>query len=613
MGVRFRLAFGLLLAGIVAIFGLFVYRSQLDERLAADEARDVASRKANKLAAAIAAPLYEVSRPSVESLVASEFDNPTVMQIAVREGPSRSLVVAYRRIGGRPEPADAVRFRRDWVSREYAVVYQPLRSAGEVLGTVAVWADPASALETLRERTRRRLIEEIVLVLLLTGLAYAIADRIVAQPLAQLGGVLRSSAQTAGELVPDAATMLRSFESALSAVPSRSPEIEDSKRSLRMLIQSLVLRQGELEGILSNALGAMACFEIPSFKVLYGNEEFWSKLGSTVVDGHADPELINQQTHPDDVGALWATYEESRGGSVSSVVESRQLAPDGQVARWWRIRVGPFDRDEAGRVTGTVLHAIDVTDLRKLQEELERANSQLEEAVEERTRELVEANRELESFAYSVSHDLRAPLRSINGFGRILLEDHADKLDDEGKDCVRRMVAAAERLGALVDALLHLSRVARAEVRRTDVDVSAIAEELLADLRAEDPGRSLEAIVQPGVRVRADAALTRSLLQNLLSNAWKYTRRREDARIEVGACEVEGKPGFFVRDNGVGFDQLRAEQAFKPFQRLHTDKEFEGLGVGLATVQRIVARHDGRIEIQAAPGQGAEFRVALSP
>ncbi|MCX7799798.1 MAG: ATP-binding protein [Fimbriimonadales bacterium] len=613
MGVRFRLALVLLFVGLAAILALFAYRSRLNEQEAKGTALEVASRKANKLAAALAAPLYEVSLPSVESLVASEFDNPAVMQIAVREGPDRRLILVYRRLADQPRRVEAVRFRRDWQSREYAVVYQRPGDAGEVLGTVAVWADPALALQDLQARTQKRLIEEVVLVLLLTALAGGIADRLVAQPLSQLGTVLRRTADTAGASVLDTAGTLETFERSLAAVPSRSPEIEESKRSLRMLVQSLVQRQRELEGILGNALGAMACFEIPSFRVLYGNEEFWTKMGSTVADGHAVRELITANTHSDDVEALWATYAEAVSGRVSSVVECRQIGPDGRVERWWRFRLGPFDRDETGRVTGTVLHAIDVTDLRRLQEELERANSQLEEAVEERTRELVEANRELESFAYSVSHDLRAPLRSINGFGRILLEDHADKLDEDAQDCVRRMVAAAERLGALVDALLHLSRVARAEVRRTEVDVSAVAEELLADLREENPDRSVEIVVHPGAFVKADAALTRSVLQNLLSNAWKYTRRRPDARIEVGPCEVCGKPGFFVRDNGVGFEPGLAAQAFKPFQRLHTDKEFEGLGVGLATVQRIVARHDGRIEVQAAPGQGAEFRVTLSP
>ena len=221
--------------------------------------------------------------------------------------------------------------------------------------------------------------------------------------------------------------------------------------------------------------------------------------------------------------------------------------------------------------------------------------------------ELADANRELESFSYSVSHDLRAPLRSIDGFSQVLQEDHADHLNEDGKDALGRIRKAATTMSELIDALLALSRVSRVELRTERVDLSALAAAIAAELREAQPDRTVEFIIAPDLVVEADSRLFRAMLGNLLGNAWKYSGHRAAARIELGRTENGGETVFFVRDNGVGFDMAYVDKLFGPFQRLHRQTEYAGTGVGLATVQRILHRHRGRAWAEAVPNEGATF------
>ena len=221
------------------------------------------------------------------------------------------------------------------------------------------------------------------------------------------------------------------------------------------------------------------------------------------------------------------------------------------------------------------------------------------------------ANRELEAFSYSVAHDLRAPLRGINGFSRVLLEDYGPSLDAEARQYLDRIMAATERMGNLIDALLSLSRLTRLELRRETVDLGRIADGVLTQLRAGQPERKVDVVVQQGVVTRGDSPLLRALLENLLGNAWKFTGGRDGARIEFGVERTGDGPAYFVRDNGAGFDMQFAGRLFTPFQRLHSQTEFAGTGIGLATVQRIVHRHGGRIWAESAVGEGATFRFTL--
>jgi len=226
--------------------------------------------------------------------------------------------------------------------------------------------------------------------------------------------------------------------------------------------------------------------------------------------------------------------------------------------------------------------------------------------------ELERKNRELEAFSYSVSHDLRAPLRAIDGFSRIVCESHGGPLDAKGREYLERIRAAAQRMGELIDDLLELSRVGRAEVRRVAVDLSEMARQVHAGLERHS-GRSVEVAIQPGVGADADERLIRIALENLLGNSWKFTAKIADARIEFGAEPGGGAMVYFVRDNGAGFEAAYAEKLFRPFQRLHTEADFQGTGIGLATVHRIVDRHGGRIWADGAVGRGAVFRFTLPP
>jgi signal transduction histidine kinase len=239
-------------------------------------------------------------------------------------------------------------------------------------------------------------------------------------------------------------------------------------------------------------------------------------------------------------------------------------------------------------------------------------NEQLERRVAERTAELSALNRELESFAYSVSHDLRAPLRSIDGFSRILLEEYAGRLEPAATEHLRRVRKAAQSMAQLIDDLLSLSRVTRAEVKRTSTDMSGVARTIIDELHAETPDRELDARIQPGIVCVADANLLRIALYNLLANAWKFTSKRERASIELGALLQRDETVYYVRDNGAGFDMNYAGKLFGAFQRMHPAREFEGTGIGLATVRRIVERHGGTVWAEAEVNQGATFYFTLS-
>ena len=267
--------------------------------------------------------------------------------------------------------------------------------------------------------------------------------------------------------------------------------------------------------------------------------------------------------------------------------------------------------DEAG--TPSVMAVLrDITDRKRAERELQQLNEDLERRVRERTAQLEASNRELEAFAYSVSHDLRAPLRSIDGFSAAVIEDHAPILNEQCQDYLRRIRGATERMSELIDDLLALSRVTRSEMRRQPVDLARIAVEIWDELQRLDPGRQVDFSVQAEMIVQGDPGLLRVMLQKLLDNAWKFTRREPAARVSFGRMSTSGEAVFFVRDNGVGFDMSYASKLFGVFQRLHAQKDFEGSGVGLATAQRIVRRHGGRIWAEARPDGGATFFFTLA-
>jgi len=244
-------------------------------------------------------------------------------------------------------------------------------------------------------------------------------------------------------------------------------------------------------------------------------------------------------------------------------------------------------------------------------EEILRQNADLEERVRKRTEQLEASNKELEAFCYSVSHDLRAPLRSIDGFTHALIESYSETLDPVAREYLQRVRAASLRMSQLIDDLLHLSRVGRREMRIQDVDLSELAANVAHDLQKGDPARQVDLVIAPGLRARADERLIRIALENLLGNAWKFTSRKPQARIEFGSESRDGKPVYFVKDDGAGFDMAYADKLCTPFQRLHANHEFPGSGIGLAIVQRIISRHNGKISGQGTPEKGATFYFSI--
>ena len=296
------------------------------------------------------------------------------------------------------------------------------------------------------------------------------------------------------------------------------------------------------------------------------------------------------------------------------VVEDRCVA----VLTAYASELGFFDEEEVKLFDGLAadlsfaLEAMARDERRRaVEDKLRRLSEELERRVQERTQELRAANADLEAFSYSVSHDLRAPLRAIDGFSRVLLSRYADRLDADGRHALERVRAGSERMGVLIDAMLGLSRLGRRPLELGDVDLSALAAEVVEELRAGEPERDVEVLIEPDVSAVGDKELLRVVLQNLLGNAFKFTSQQPHARVQFGRTEHASQAAIFVRDNGVGFDMNYADRLFRPFDRLHSESEFSGTGIGLATVQRVIARHGGRVWAQGAIGDGATFYFTL--
>jgi len=292
-------------------------------------------------------------------------------------------------------------------------------------------------------------------------------------------------------------------------------------------------------------------------------------------------------------------------------IEFRIAYPNDEV-RWLSTQLYVmFAPDDANRPVRIIGVTRDITDIKQAVEKVRRLNTDLERRVQQRTAELSAANAELESFAYSVSHDLRAPLRAMWGFCDALLEDYGEALPPQAHEYLQHVIDGSRHLGDIIDGLLTLSRSTRGTLRRDLVDLSVLAEKALRDMARIEPNRQVTWAIQPELRARGDSRMIDAVMRNLLGNAWKYTANRTNAFIRVYGEHVDGAYLFCVEDNGAGFNMEHAEKLFQPFQRLHRQDEFSGLGIGLATVQRIIHRHGGTVSGTGASGRGAIFRFSL--
>jgi PAS domain S-box-containing protein len=333
------------------------------------------------------------------------------------------------------------------------------------------------------------------------------------------------------------------------------------------------------------------------------------------ITGYSEQEMLARTyqdiTHPDDMELHVTMAQRVVSGEIPWYsLEKRYIRKDGSVV-WVGITVGAL-RDDDGKVCEYVDTITDITAQKHAQDKVARLNAELEERVRQRTAELQAANRNLEAFTYTVSHDLRAPLTAVAGFTQMLAEEYGNGPGVAGRDYIARIQAACVRMNDLIDDLLTLSQTSQAEIHATSVDLSELARATIATLRRNDPGRQVRACIEDGVQVVGDERLLRTVVENLIGNAWKFTSKTTGARIEFGVIPAgDTMIHCYVRDNGAGFDPASAGRLFRPFSRLHPPEDFPGTGIGLASVQRIVERHHGRCWAEGQPGHGAVVHVTL--
>jgi PAS domain S-box-containing protein len=396
----------------------------------------------------------------------------------------------------------------------------------------------------------------------------------------------------------DIRDMAQAFNSMIAALQERERALRDSQASYREVVDSVkeVIFQTDADGawVLLN----------PAWRDVTGIEVARA-LGRPFL------ELVHEQ----DRALASERQQQLKSGAVPICrFELRFTRSDGstgwleatQHARW----------NDDGEFAGTSGTLFDITERRLAAEKLENLNAELEDRVRLRTAQLEASNQELEAFSYSVSHDLRAPLRAIDGFANIVVEDYAAVLDAAGVGHLQRIRTASQRMSQLIDDLLELARISRADINCQDTDLSEIARDIARDMQEAEPGRGVVFDIAQGLHAMADAVLIRVVLDNLLRNAWKFTGKSESAHIAFGAVQIpiDGngiETAYFVRDNGAGFDMTYADKLFKPFSRLHAASDFSGTGIGLATVQRVIHRHGGRIWADSTAGKGTAFYFTL--
>jgi PAS domain S-box-containing protein len=351
------------------------------------------------------------------------------------------------------------------------------------------------------------------------------------------------------------------------------------------------------------------------------HEGIWEvdREGHTVFSNHRLTEMLGytgeefrgltpfKLIHPEDSDRFTASWQ-SRLRGESNTGEWRLRRKDGHYH--WVSASGSPIRGDRGQVVGALAMISDVSAKKLADDEVRRLNTELEQRVQERTSQLEATNKELEAFCYSISHDLRAPLRTIRGFTEVLMEQYGEQIDDRGRDFLRRTCEASAQMDRLIDDLLKLSRVSRAGIQNAEINLSTMVEQIFSELKRAEPDRAVGVVVTPRLTAHGDERLMRLVLDNLLRNAWKFTGKNPEARIEFGRME-EGEAAFFVRDNGAGFDMAYSGKLFGVFQRLHSSSEFPGSGVGLAIVQRVINRHGGKIWAEGKVNEGATFYFTL--
>jgi len=516
--------------------------------------------------------------------------------------------------------------------QDHLVLFRRIMLDGEQVGTVYIQSD----LQELRARLQLYVGIVVAVMLASSCVAFVLSSKlqgVISQPIMHLAQTARvvsveknyavravkQSQDELGLLIDGFNDMLHQIQERDAALQQAHDELEKRvQERTQELQQEIAERQRAEKALRESEMRFRSVAQSANDAIIAadsnGNIVFWNK-GAQTIFGYAEAEVLDKpltllmppryrDTHRRGLERMRTTGE---AHIIGQTVALQGLRKDGSEFPF-ELSLATWQTEEGTFYSGILR---DITERKRAEDEIRTLNTELEQRVVERTAQLTAANQELEAFSYSVSHDLRTPLRSIDGFSRILLKSYLDKLDTPGQDYLQRVRAASQRMGQLIDDLLELSRVTRVELRREAVDLSALARAIAAELQQTQPGRQVTFVIAEGLVARGDVRLLRVVLENLLNNAWKFTGKLTHAEIAFGSTQQDGRPVYCVHDNGAGFDMAYADKLFGAFQRLHPASEFEGTGIGLATVQRIIHRHGGRVWAEGAVGQGARFYFTL--
>ena len=398
---------------------------------------------------------------------------------------------------------------------------------------------------------------------------------------------------------------------------SGDDEIAQLGRNFNRMAEAV---QSKMQELHSNEMQYRALFEQAAVGIghISIGERLWTRVNHRLLEilGYQEQQLLEAgyqvMFQQKDLEAVERSRQKLDSGERSMFETDIQLCRASGELLWARLTVSLL-RDEEGRPQYYIVVVQDESERKRAEAELDHYHVHLEDLVTQRTAALAAANRELEAFSYSVSHDLKAPLRSIDGFSQILAEDYEQVLDESGRDYLARIRRAVQHMARLTDALLSLAKVSRVGFNPEEFDFSELAHNIAEEVQIANPGKIASVNIQPDMKIVGDGHLLRTVLQNLLGNAWKYSSKVAQPQIDIGCYDVEGNQVYFVRDNGAGFNPAHAGKLFGVFQRLHRAEEFEGTGIGLATVQRIIQRHGGRIWAEGEPDHGATFYFTTQP
>ncbi len=498
---------------------------------------------------------------------------------------------------------------RNVISRQFTMSHS-LRGRKINIGTLTVVASLDGVYQRLMDRAWFILATNAIKIFLLAGFIFIIFHTLVTRHLVSIADFARRlNAETLDAPLeleskgrhnrkPDELDLLvNSIRQMQNNILESFDALKESEHRVRLLMDSTAEAIYGIDTQGNCTFANPACLRLLDYADI--DDLLGHNMHSLIHHTHADGQAYSEESCQ-----IYQAFRQHRGTHKDTEVMWRSDGSSFPVEFWSH----PIEKN--GQTLGAVVTFLDISQRKQTEKELESHREHLEVLVAERTSELDRINQELEAFSYSVSHDLRAPLRSIDGFSFMLLEDYSNILDDAGKDHLQRVRTASQHMAALIDDLLQLSRVTRSDFEYRTVSLSKLAKEAVERLRQNEPERSIRVDIEDDMNAYGDSRLLAILLDNLIGNAWKYTGTTTDSCIRFGIREIDGETVYFVKDNGVGFDMQYAGKLFGAFQRLH-GREFEGTGIGLATAERIVGRHAGRIWAESQLDQGATFMFTL--